>query len=156
VVNFWDLILTPAIGIGLVSMFVSFIITLATRLITDREQIEASRKEMVRLQAEIKKLGTSHDKKSLDKLKKLQSQMLSVQSKASMQSLRVMPISIATYLIIWWLILVPRYASRGTVAFLPWFGSQPFELGLFQWYFLCSILFGTLLNKVFGLGMGGD
>jgi len=81
--------------------------------------------------------------------------MLAIQSKVSMQSLKVMPISLGVYFIIWWLILVPSYAQVGPVAFLPWLG-QPLELGLFEWYFLCSILFGTLFNKVFGLGMGGD
>lgn len=153
---FWDFLSTPVIGIGLVSMFISFIITLATRLLTNKEQLEITRKETARLQAEMKKLRTSHDKKSLEKLQKLQSQMLAIQSKASMQSLKVLPISLTTYLIIWWLILVPSYGLENPVAFLPWLGGQPLALTLFYWYFLCSILFGTLFNKVFGLGMGGD
>jgi len=147
--------LQPIVSIGLVSMFVSFVITLSTRLLTKKEQMEAWRKELSRLQAEINKLRRSNDKKSLEKLKKLQTQMLAIQSKVSMQSLKVMPISLGVYFIIWWLILVPSYAQVGPVAFLPWLG-QPLELGLFEWYFLCSILFGTLFNKVFGLGMGGD
>jgi uncharacterized membrane protein (DUF106 family) len=136
-------------------MFVSLVITLSTRLITKKEQMEAWRKELSKLQAEINKLRRSSDKRSLEKLKKLRTQMLAIQSKVSMQSLKVMPISLAVYGIIWWLILVPSYGQVWPVAFLPWF-DKPLELGLFQWYFLCSILFGTLFNKVFGLGTGGE
>jgi len=156
-VSFLDFLWTPVVTIGLVSMFVSFVISSATRLITKKEQLQIWKNEMARLRAEIDKVRSSRDKKSLEKLKKLQSQMLSIQSKASKQSIKVMPISFLTYIVIWWLILVPSYAKVWPVAFLPglW-GQEPLRLGLFEWYFLCSILFGTLFNRLFGLGMGGD
>jgi len=147
----------PVIIIALVSMFVSFVVSLASRLLIKRERMEVWRKEMARLKAEIEKVRKSRDKRSLEKLKRLQTQMLSIQSKASMQSMKVMPVSLVVYFIIWGLILVPTYASVWPVALLPGlFGTEPLKLGLFEWYFLCSILFGILFNKAFGLSMGGD
>jgi uncharacterized membrane protein (DUF106 family) len=41
------------------------------------------------------------------------------------------------------------------VAYLPWMGGV-FQLNLFNWYFVCSILFSTLLSRIFGLTGGTD
>ena len=151
-----DFLWTPVVGIGLVSMLLSLIISVATRLLTSKQQQEAWRKEIARLQSEINKLKSARDRRSLEKMQRLQSQILSIQSKVSMQSLKVLPVSLVTYIFVWWLILAPNYSQRGPVAFLPWFWEKPLQLGLFEWYFLCSILFGTLFNRVLGLGAGGD
>ena len=73
----------------------------------------------------------------------------------------VVPVSIGLYVTgrfpSWELFESPYVAKPGEpskpVAFLPWFdGNLP--LDLFLWYLICSLLFGTLLSRVFGVGMG--
>jgi uncharacterized membrane protein (DUF106 family) len=59
------------------------------------------------------------------------------------------------YIIVWIFFLTPTYGPR-PVAYLPGFqGTLGFgangAMGVFYWYPICSLLFGTLASKIIGV-----
>jgi len=133
-------------------MLVSFITSLANRLLINREQLNAWRREVQEWTSDFNKARRTDDKKLLAKVQKKQPRIMQIQKKMAWQSMKVFPISTIVVLVVWWLILIPTYGQI-TVAYLPWFdGDLP--LNLFLWYLLCSFLLGTLFSRAFGLAMG--
>jgi uncharacterized membrane protein (DUF106 family) len=88
----------------------------------------------------------SKDQKLLEKLKKKESQINSMQMKISKPQLYLFPISMS-YIVIWIFFLTPTFAAVSTVAYLPGIGSVSYVI----WYFICSLLFGTLASRVIGV-----
>ena len=145
--------LPPSISILLISMLVSFITSLANRLLINREQLNAWRREVREWTSDFNKARRTDDKKLLAKVQKQQPRIMQIQKKMAWQSMKVFPISTVVVLVVWWLVLIPTYGQI-TVAYLPWFGEDPFLLNLFLWYLLCSFLFGALFSRAFGLAVG--
>jgi uncharacterized membrane protein (DUF106 family) len=87
----------------------------------------------------------SKDQKLLEKLKKKESQINSMQMRISKPQLYLIPISFS-YIIIWIFFLTPFYTSH-PVAYVPGIGGIP----VVYWYFLSSLLFGTLASRVIGV-----
>ncbi|MFQ5758541.1 MAG: EMC3/TMCO1 family protein [Candidatus Bathyarchaeia archaeon] len=149
--------LPPSISILLISMLVSFITSLANRLLINREQLNAWRREVKEWTSEFNKARRADDKKLLAQVQKQQPRIMQIQKKMAWQSMKVFPISTVVVLVVWWLVLIPTYGQI-TVAYLPWnlpwFGGEEFLLNLFYWYLLCSFLFGALFSRAFGLAMG--
>ena len=52
-----------------------------------------------------------------------------------------------------WELFESPFVGGNPIAFLPWFDGE-LQLDLFLWYLICSLLFGALFSRVFGLGMG--
>jgi len=148
-----DVLLSPVVAIFAISMVVSFIVSFSNRLLANPKQSAEWRKEVSAWMSEFNRANRTGDKRLLAKLKRQQPRINQLQSKIFKESLKVMPVSMTTFLVFWWLILIPLY-GRLTVAFLPWFGGEPLGLDLFKWYVLCSFLFGALFSRIFGVGMG--
>jgi uncharacterized membrane protein (DUF106 family) len=83
------------------------------------------------------------DTKALERLKKKESQITSMQTKMFKPQLILLPITFI-YLIVW-PILTGYFPF--TVAYVPGIGAQPF----FVWYLVCSFFFGTLASRIIGV-----
>jgi uncharacterized membrane protein (DUF106 family) len=85
----------------------------------------------------------SKDEKTLEKLKKKDSQIQSMQTKMFKPQLLLLPITFI-YLIIW-----PALTGffPSSVAYIPGFGGAPF----FYWYLICSFFFGTIASRIIGV-----
>jgi uncharacterized membrane protein (DUF106 family) len=159
---------TSTIFILFVSMLMTFASSLINRLFTSKEQREkllALKRDIAKLNREknenLKKAKSTGDKKLLKKVRKQERQILQLQSQMaslSLRQMRVLPITMTIFLLVWMLLtgrllyweLFKSPLTSGPVAYLPWIG-EVIELNLFLWYLLCSLLFGTLFSRIFGL-----
>lgn len=138
------------------ALLMTFITSLANRLLTNREQLTAWRKQTSEWQKEFNEARKSGDKKELDKAMRKQKQIMQIQSKMFMQQMKVTLIFIVPFFLFWtWLNSI--YGSIA-VAILPgWFLATEGTAGgltVFYWYLLCSFMFGTIFSHVLGIGMG--
>lgn len=154
-----------------ISLAMSLIISLINSHFTPREHRErlaALRRDIAELNRKkkenLKKAKSTGDKKLLKKVQKQERQLLQLQSQMaslSLRQMRVMPITMAMFLLVWmfltgrlfyWPVLHGLFTGAETVAELPWLeGGVPLELNLFWWYLLCSLFFGALFSRIFGL-----
>ena len=140
------------IFILLLALLLTFVTSLANRLLTNKEKMAAWRKETSEWQKEFNTARKSGDKKALEKATRKQKQIMQIQSKMFTQQMKVSLIFIVPFFLFWtW--LNGLYTIGGTVAsvaFLPGFGPIP----VFYWYLICSLTFGALFTRIFGLGAG--
>jgi uncharacterized membrane protein (DUF106 family) len=85
------------------------------------------------------------DQKLMDKLKKKEPQILNMQKKMVKPQMILFFLSFS-YIFIWWFLLLPIYSIH-TVAYIPGIGG----ITVFWWYFICSLLFGTLSSRILGV-----
>lgn len=134
----------------LLSMSLSFLTALANRLLTNREQLSASRKEIARWTADSKKARKSGDKKLLAKVKRKERHILKLQSKMMWQSMKVTLIFIIPFILIWQVLIGSYQGEYAVVAHFPGVG----DLQMFWWYMLCSFTSGTMITKALGVSLG--
>lgn len=157
--------------IMLISLLFALFISVINRIFNPREQfgqMKAWKKEIDAWLSDYRKATRSNDKQLLAKVKKQEKRIKQLQMKMAAQSFRqmkLMPINLIFFFLIWLLVTgrilswqlfeTPFSGSVAPVAYIPWLNGV-FPLDYFAWYILCSFLFGTLFNRLFGLGMGGD
>jgi len=151
-----------------ISLVMSLIVSLINSHFTPKEQRErlaALRRDIAELNRKknenLKKAKSTGDKDLLKKVHKQERQLLQLQSQMaslSLRQMRVFPITFIIFLLVWlfltgrllyWKLFESPFAG-GPVAYLPWISGE-IELNLFLWYLLCSLLFGVLFSRVFGL-----
>lgn len=146
-------IVVTAIPVSTLIIFaISFALTLFTtglnRILIARligwDEYRSMQREMKEYQSESMKAARSNDVKQMEKLKKKQSQITAMQTKMMKPQFIMMGLSMVT-LLLWWLVLLPLYGTV-SVAIVPGIGGIP----LFYWYFICSLFFSTLLQRVLG------
>ena len=131
-----------------------------------REKLKALQHQITSLNKEknanLKLAKSTDDKKLLKKVRKQEKQILQLQSQMaslSLRQMRVFPITFIMFLLVWlfltgrllyWRLFESPFAGGGPVAYLPWISGE-IGLNLFWWYLLCSLLFGTLFSRAFGL-----
>jgi len=134
---------------------ISFLTSLGNRLLTDPKKSKAWRKEISEWNSQLRKARREGDKKTVEKLMKKQQQILQLQSKMSVQQLKVTFIFFIPLLVIW-SFLGPFFAGQH-IAYFPGLGYdiQLPILGPIQpiiwWYLLSSFFFGTVFTHVLGL-----
>lgn len=137
----------------LLAALISFLTSLANRLLTDPEKTKASRKEIMEWNTELRQAQKEGDKKRLDKVMKKQKQILQLQTKMTWQSMKVTLIFFIPLILIWQ--FLGASFSGHDIAYLPGVGANLplplFSVSLIWWYLLCSMLFGTIFSHVFGL-----
>ena len=164
--------------VTIVVLFVSIIMSFFSSLINrhfmpreHREKVKTLQRKINTLTKEknenMKKAKSTGDKKLLKKAQKQERQLLQLQSQAlslSSKQFRVFPITMIMFFIVWLLltgnILMFKlfdspFIGPHPVAYLPWLGGV-LPLSLFYWYLICSLLFGTLFSRIFGLTGGTD
>ncbi len=137
------LIMGIAIAVSFINMTINRL--LVTRLV-GWEQYRSMQREISEYRSQTMAAMRSKDQKLLEKLKRKESQINSMQMKISKPQLYLFPISMS-YIVIWFFFLTPTYAAVSTVAYLPGIGSISYVI----WYFICSLMFGTLASRVIGV-----
>jgi uncharacterized membrane protein (DUF106 family) len=102
-------------------------------------------KETSEYRAQMTQAMRKKDNKLLEKLKKKEPQILNMQKKMFKPQLVLFGLSFS-YILVWWLILIPIYGPN-IVAYIPGIGGIP----VVWWYFICSFLFGTLSSRILGI-----
>jgi uncharacterized membrane protein (DUF106 family) len=130
---------------------ISLLTTLVNRLLTNPEKNKAWRKEISEWNAELRSARKEGDKKRLEKVMKKQQYIMQLQSKMSWQSMKVSLLFIVPLFLVWQ--VLGGFFGGHEVAYFPGIGpSLPvFAYSLIWWYLLCSLLFGTLFSRAFGL-----
>ena len=138
--------------IMLIAIGVSFLNMTLNRLLINRmvgwNEYRSIQREVAEHRSQMMQATRNNDKKLLDKLKKKDAQMKTLQVKMSKPQLLLFPMTFI-YLIIWPM-LQGFYVVNNvpqSVIYLPGFGGQQF----FVWYLLCSLFFGTLASKIIGI-----
>jgi uncharacterized membrane protein (DUF106 family) len=144
------------IFIFLLAAAISFLTSLANRLLTDPEKTKAQRKEIAEWNRELREAQRSKDKKRTEKLMKKQQYILRLQSKMMWQSMKVMLLFIVPLFLIWQFLGRVYTSPEGLIAIAYFPGVGPVlpllnMSSLFWWYLLCSFLFGTIFSHLFGL-----
>lgn len=139
----WSTLIIFAISFGLTFFTTGLNRVLISRLI-GWDEYRSMQREMKEYQTETMKAARSNDVKQMEKLKKKQPQITAMQTKMMKPQFIIMGFSVVT-LLLWWLVLLPTYGTS-FVAIVPGVGGIP----LFYWYFICSLFFSTLLQRVLG------
>jgi len=141
-----------------VSIVVAFINSGVNRLLVSHfigwEQYKSMQKEMAEWRSQQMAAARANDKKQLEKLKKKESQIMNMQKQMAKPQLILFGISFV-YIIVWIFVLTPTFGTT-TVAYLPGFESifvfgKHGAMGVFYWYPICSLLFGTLASRILGI-----
>ena len=137
----------------LLGALISFLTSLANRLLTDPEKSKAMRREVADWSSQLRKAQKDDDKKTVEKLMKKQKQIMQLQTKMSWQQMKVTLIFLIPLFIIWQF-LGAFYYGR-SVAYFPGIGPDLplpiFNTSLIWWYLLCSMFFGTIFTHLFGV-----
>ncbi len=147
-----DITIVPlaTLVIMLVAVTISFINMGINRLLISRlcgwEEYRAMRKETSEYQSQLMQAMRANDTKRVQKLKRKESQIRSMQSKMMKPSMLMFPISFV-YIIIWYIFLIPTFGENA-VAVVP--GLAPTGIQVIYWYMICSFLFGTLASRIIG------
>ena len=137
--------------IMLIAVAVSFLNMGIQRLLITRicgwEEYKIMRKETSEYQSQLMQAMRANDTKRVEKLKKKESQIRSMQSKMMKPQMILLPISFS-YIIIWYIFLIPTYGANA-VAYVP--GIAPAGIPVIYWYMICSFFFGTLASRIVGV-----
>ena len=134
------LIMLVAVAISFANMSLNRVII--TRMIGWHEY-RSMQKEISEYNSQRMAALRAKDDKVIEKLKKKESQIQSMQTKMFKPQLVLIPITFI-YLIIW-----PALTGvfPFAVAYVPGLGPQPF----FIWYLICSFFFGTIASRIIGV-----
>jgi uncharacterized membrane protein (DUF106 family) len=159
------------LGVSIVMSFLSSFINTRFMPKGHRQKVAALNRKLSALRKEVnenkKTAKTTGDKKLLKKAQKQERQLLQLQSQVaamSMKQMRVMPITMSVFFVVWllltgrllwWELFNSPFMGPDPVAYLPWLGGV-FPLSLFYWYLICSLFFGTMFSRIFGLTGGTD
>jgi uncharacterized membrane protein (DUF106 family) len=133
-------ILAVAVTISFANMGLNRL--LITRMIGWQEY-RSMQKEMSEYNSERMSALRAKDTKTLERLKKKESQITSMQTKMFKPQLILIPITFIYFII--WPVLTGYFPY--VVAYVPGLGAQPF----FIWYLICSFFFGTIASRVVGV-----
>jgi len=130
----------------------SFLITGLRRLLVDQKKLAALRRELKEYEKLMKKAMRAKDEKTRAKverkLKKRMGRYQQLMRELSWETTKPMLIMFLSFFIIMF-ILVPVFNPMfGTVAYFP---VGPVPLNFLWWYVLCSMAFGTLIQRAIGV-----
>jgi len=109
------------------------------------DQYRNMQKEIAEYQSLLRQAIRTNDRKLLEKLKKRESAIASMQSKMAKPQV-LMTIIPFIYIIVWWFVLLPFYGTK-PVAYIPGIGG----ISVVWWYFMASFLFGILASRLIGI-----
>jgi len=133
--------------IMLVAITISFANMSLNRIIISRmfgwHEYKSMQKEISEYNKERMTALRAKDTKTLERLKKKEAQVNSMQTKMFKPQMILLPITFIYFII--WPLLTSTFPN--TVAYIPGLGAQPF----FVWYLICSFFFGTIASRVIGV-----
>jgi uncharacterized membrane protein (DUF106 family) len=117
------------------------------------DQYRVMQKEMTEYRQETMKAMRANDKKQVEKLKKRESQIKSMQAKMAKPQLVQFGISFV-YILVWIFGLTPFFLQN-TVAYVPGItlvpGGPAGAISVIYWYPMCSFFFGLLSSRILGI-----
>jgi uncharacterized membrane protein (DUF106 family) len=132
-----------ALGVGLVSNIIG------TRSM-DVEAYKRLQIESHKVRKELMDATKSGNQRRIDKAQKKQQDLMSQQSKISMDRMRSSMLFTLPLLLFWG--TLRNFFGTNTIAYFPFnFPYIPREFGFFNWYLLCSFAFNVILNRIFGM-----
>ena len=138
---------TATVLIMLIAATISFLNMGLNRLLISRmigwQEYKAIQKETSEYNSQRMKAMRANDTRTLEKLKKKETQIRNMQTKILKPQMFLFLFTIVYFII--WPILNGYFPNA--VAVVPGFGPQPF----FIWYLICAFFFGTLAGKVVGI-----
>lgn len=150
-------------------MVISFVLTTVNQVLSRAlishflgwDNYHSMRKELNAFRKESMDAARSNDKKRLENVKKRQPQINAINTKMMKPNMINMGISMAMFMVIWQLFLIPLFRDAGyypsdgtfwggmlggnTVAFLPGYG-----IPLFILYSMYALFFSTIMQRVLG------
>ena len=140
------------LAIMLVAVTISFANMGLNRLLITRmigwQEYRSMQKEISEFNSERMAALRANDTKTVERLKKKQSQITAMQTKMFKPQMVLIPITFIYFII--WPVLQGYFTVNGVqqpVAYIPGFGAQPF----FIWYLICSFFFGTIASRIIGV-----
>src|SRR3972149_7292079 len=138
----------------LLAFAVSFATQLTSRLLTNKEQLQAWNKEISQGRSAIMEARRRGDKTTVAKLQRQERHIMQLQSKTMWQSMKTSLLLFIPLMLMWYVFLpFLGFTINAIVAYIPLL-SEPFQLSVFLWYLLCSFLGSALFTRLFGLGLG--
>jgi uncharacterized membrane protein (DUF106 family) len=132
-----------------ISIVIAFVNTGINRVLINYfvgwDQYRVMQKEMTEYRQETMKAMRANDKKQVEKLKKRESQIKSMQAKMAKPQLVQFGISFV-YIIVWLFVLTPTF-GQNPVAYVPGVGA----ISVIYWYPMCSFFFGLLSSRIVGI-----
>lgn len=146
-------IIPDVLLIFLLSAAISFLTSLANRLLSNPEQTRTWRKEIGDWNSELRKAKHEKDDKRVEKLLKKQQYIMQLQGKMTWQSMKVSLLFIIPLFLIWQ--VLPGYLSGKEIAVFPGLGYDIpiplFGVSLLWWYMVSSMLFSTVFSHALGI-----
>jgi uncharacterized membrane protein (DUF106 family) len=140
-----------AISLMFISLVLSIISSSLNRLLITKmvgwKEYRIMQKEIAEYRSQTTKALRSKDTKLHEKLKRKEPQITNMTKKMAKPQLALMAVSFS-FIFVWWFFLIPTYQSN-IVAYIPVPGLGP--VSVFWWYFLCSMFFGTLISRIWGI-----
>jgi len=136
------------IGVLVVSLFVSFVITVATAKLVDQKLMKKYKKKIKVYQDQMSDLQKNGDTK---KVQKVQGKMMSMQGEMMKLSFKPMIYTMLPIVVIfgWLHHVIPREVMVVILPFsIPKYGTT---LGWLGWYIFCSMPMSTLLKKIMNI-----
>jgi uncharacterized membrane protein (DUF106 family) len=128
---------------------IAFINTVVNRVLINYfvgwEQYRVMQKEMNEYRQETMAAARANDKKQMEKLKKRQSQINSMQAKMLKPQMVQFGVSFV-YFFVWIFWLTPTYGGHAMV-YVPGIGS----LSVIYWYPICSFFLSVLASRIMGV-----
>ncbi|MDR2966761.1 MAG: EMC3/TMCO1 family protein [Methanobacteriaceae archaeon] len=160
----------PLLTIFLISLIISFITTLANKLLVDQDEMESLQNEMKEFQKEMKEAQQSGDSKALAKAQSKQKDFMSKQSKMMKNSFKPLIVTfIPIILMFWWMaqstvsnviVSLPPFAYYVLLTpiwhmfYGPPSTTIPYAVGWLGWYILCTFAMTQTLRKFMGFKQG--
>lgn len=138
---------TATFTIMLVALAISFINMTLNRLIITKmigwHEYKLMQKEIAEYNSQRMAALRAKDTKTLERLKKRESQINAMQTKMFKPQMVLIPITLIYFFV--WPILVGYFPQP--VAYIPYLGAVSF----FYWYLICSFFFGTIASRIIGV-----
>ena len=165
----------PILAILVVGALISFVTTLANKLLVDQDRLMYLQKEMKEFNQEMMEARKSNDPKALEKAQKKQMEFMSLQKEMMFMSFKPMIVTFVPIIIIfWWIsqntilnsVVVNLPAVAYWVLLVPLWHALPFYGGVapgaplmsvtwLGWYILAAFGFSFVFRKLMGLKSAG-
>jgi uncharacterized membrane protein (DUF106 family) len=160
------------LAVLIIGAVISFVTTLANKLLVDQDRLVYLQKEMKEFNQEMMQARKTNDPKAMEKVQKKQMEFMNLQKEMMFMSFKPMIVTFVPIIIIfWWLaqsqlnqviIILPQFAYYVLLVplwhALPFYGGAPevpMSVTWLGWYILSAFGFSFVFRKLMGLKSAG-
>jgi uncharacterized membrane protein (DUF106 family) len=134
----------------LLSLVLGVATSFANRLVMNLDEYRRMTIESHRVRKEVMDAMKSGNQRNIDKAQKKQQELMSQQSRSTMDRMKISLFFMIPFLIIWR--LLGSFFGGITIAFFPFkIPLIPENFSVANWYILCSITVNIIISRVLGL-----